>query len=396
MLGRVAGLVLGVTVLAACAAVPAPKAGVSPSPTSGVAATQTPSANPTVLGVATVTTGTCRCSTLHLISVGGIPLGSVTLAAGVQPVLDAGPAGVYFVLGYQLLRLGADGATTPVGKVALAPTGREPSVSPDPQLGALAVAPGGTEWAYLQTVGGGGSQTNQVWLGEAHRRPRLLVSSGQNVGPPSSEFPAGWSYRLLGWAGGSLVVAQVASGADSFATAALEVSLVNPQTGTQTVLSNSPNCPVSALAAGGGYLCFQQGGGQATELVTGAAGIITGAWSLAAGNGYGAAVFDPAASRILFADCPGCAASPSAAYLGSRMEVLDTDSGALQALGAPGLVPDAWLPTGQIVATQYTQLHAARPGSAPLSAVVLVDPASGQVTALTHDSSSQFVGVAIS
>jgi hypothetical protein len=78
------------------------------------------------------------------------------------------------------------------------------------------------------------------------------------------------------------------------------------------------------------------------------------------------------------------------------MEVLDTETGSIRQLGAAGLVSDAWLANGQIVATQYSQLAYARRGSPPLSQVVLVDPASGQVTAITDDSTSQFAGIATS
>jgi hypothetical protein len=78
------------------------------------------------------------------------------------------------------------------------------------------------------------------------------------------------------------------------------------------------------------------------------------------------------------------------------MEVLDTETGSIRQLGAAGLVSDAWLANGQIVATQYSQLAYARGGSPPLSQVVLVDPASGQVTAITDDSTSQFAGIATS
>ena len=393
---RRAWLVLSVTLLAACAVPSGPRPPVTPSPTSGVAATQTPAAPATVLGVATMTEGRCQCSTLHLISVAGSELGSVTLDAGAQPPLAAGPQGIYYVLGYQLMRLGADGSTTEVGTVARAPGGAGSAVRPDPELGSLAVAPGADQWAYLQSISSGGNQTEQVWLGEANRGPRLLVSTEQSPGAPSTEFPGGWTYQLMGWAGGYLVLAQMPNGSGSFASLALEVSLVNPQTGTETVVSNSQNCPISAVGASGGYVCFQQGGGQATELVTEAAGISTGAWPLPSGSGYGAAAFDRSGKQILFSNCEGCGASPSAADLGSQMEVLDTETGSIRQLGAAGLVSDAWLANGQIVATQYSQLAYARRGSPPLSQVVLVDPASGQVTAITDDATSQFAGIATS
>jgi hypothetical protein len=128
--------------------------------------------------------------------------------------------------------------------------------------------------------------------------------------------------------------------------------------------------------------------------VTGAAGISTGAWSLPVGDGYGDAFINLSGQQILFADCAGCGASPSAAYLGSQMEILDTATGSIQLVGPPGLVPDDWLPDGQIVATQYSELAYAQTGAAPLSKVALVTPATGQVTALSTDTASQFLGVA--
>lgn len=370
----------------------------SPSPPSGVKAAQAPTVPLTVDGVATLTLTTtdCQCSTLRLLSLGGSVLGSVTLAAGAQPPPEGGTEGIYYLLGLQLMKLGADGATSVVGTVAKAPTASGASVAPEPGPGALAVAPGGTRWAYLQSVSIGGNQTEQVWVGQANGSPKLLLSTTQSPGAPSSEFPNGWTYQLMGWVDSALVLAQVPSGSDSFASAAIEVSSVNIQTGAETLLSNSQNCPIGAIAGNGVYLCFQQGGGQATELVTGTAGISTGAWSLSPGSGYGDAFFNPSANQIVFSDCEGCGASPSAAYLASQMEILNTLTGSIQSIGAPGLVPDAWLPNGQIVATRYSQLAYARKGAAPLSEVALVDPDSGQLTGLTTNTTSQFAGVATS
>jgi hypothetical protein len=388
------GLFLGLALLAGCAAFPVPRAPVSPSPTSGVAAVQTPQVAPVVDGVATLTEGYCKCATLHMISLNGTEVGSTTLDPGVLPPVASGTNGIYYALGYQLMELGADGSTTVAGTVATAPTESGASVGSAPAQGSLAIAPGATEWGYLQSVSIGATQTEQVWLGEPNRNPRLLLSAEQTSGVPSSEFPNGWNYQLMGWADGALVLAQVTSGADGFTSSALEVYRVNPQTGVETLLTNSENCPVSAVADNDGYVCFQQGGGQATELVTGAAGISTGAWSLPVGDGYGDAFINLSGQQILFADCAGCGASPSAAYLGSQMEILDTATGSIQLVGPPGLVPDDWLPDGQIVATQYSELAYAQTGAAPLSKVALVTPATGQVTALSTDTASQFLGVA--
>lgn len=398
MLGRwrLAATVLSGTLLAGCALAGPTRAPAKPKPTSGVAATQTPASVPTVAGVATVTQGRCQCSTLHLTALNGAPLGSVTLGAGVSAPLAAGPQGLYYVLGNQLLRLGTDGSNASVGVVATVPSGAGASINPDPVLGSLALAPGGREWAYTQSFTVGGIQTEQVWLGEVNLAPRLLVSTAEGPGPPSAEFPNGWRDQLMGWAGGYLVVAEVAQGADSFASSALEVALVNPETGAETVVSNSQTCPLSAVAPNGDYLCFQQGGGQATELIAGAGGIATGAWTLPSGSGYGAASFGPSGQEVLFSSCPGCGASPSAAYLGSQMEILDTGTAALRQLGSPGLVSDAWLPDGQVVATQYSLAPFGRRGAVPNSEVVLVDPSSGATTPLTNDPSSQYVGVATS
>jgi len=393
---RPAWPVLGLALLAGCATTPAPQSPVSPSPTSGVAATQTPAVAPAIAGVATLTQGHCHCSTLNLISQAGNEVGSVILDPGAQPPIAGGTNGIYYLLGYQLMKLGTDGSVATVGTVATAPTGSGASVGAPLEQGSLAMAPGATEWGYVQSVSRAGTKTEQVWLGESSHPPRLLLSSVQSAGTTSAEFPNGWSYQLMGWADGSLVLAQIPSGADSFASSALEVSRVNPQTGAETLISNAPNCPISAVFGNAGYVCFQQGGGQATELVTGVAGISTGAWSLPAGSGYGAASFDAADQQILFDDCSGCGASPSAADLNSQMEVLDLATGSIQPVGAAGLVADGWLPDGQIVATQYSQLSYARQGAAPLSEVVLVAPTSGQVTALTADPTSQFVGVATS
>ncbi|MGA7363467.1 MAG: hypothetical protein WBZ07_11060 [Candidatus Dormiibacterota bacterium] len=387
---------LGLGLLTSCAASPAPKAPASPSPTSGVAAVQTPAVAPTVDGVATLTEGYCKCATLHMISLGGNEVGSVTLAPGVLPPIANGTNGIYYVLGYQLMRLDDDGSTAIVGTVATAPTSPGVSVGPAPEQGSLAMAPGATEWGYLQSVSSGTTQTQQLWLGEPNRAPKLLVSSPEGAAQASSEFPNGWSLQLLGWSDGSLVLAQVPTGSESFASQALEVSLVNPQTRAETLLTNSQNCPISAVSGTGSYLCFQQGGGQATELETGLDGISTGAWSLPAGADYGAATFNSSATQILFANCNGCGAGPSAADLSSQMEVLDLTTGSLVQIAGTGLVPDAWLPNGQIVATKYTKLAYAVKGAAPLSEVVLVDGSTGQITALSDDSTSQFVGIATS
>jgi hypothetical protein len=347
-------------------------------------------------GVATLTEGYCKCATLHMISLGGNEVGSVTLAPGVLPPVASGTDGIYYVLGYQLMRLGDDGSTAIVGTVATAPTATGVSVGPAPEQGSLAMAPGATQWGYLQSVSSGTTQTQQLWLGEPNRAPRLLVSSTEGASESSSEFPNGWSLELLGWSDGSLVLAQVPAGSDSFASQALEVSLVNPQTRAETLLTNSQNCPVSAVSGTGSYVCFQQGGGQATELETGLDGISTGAWSLPPGADYGAADFSFSGTQILFAECAGCGPGPSAADLSSQMEVLDLATGSLQQIGGVGLVPDAWLPNGQIVATKYTKLAYALKGAAPLSEVVLVDGVTGRVTALSNDSTSQFIGIATS
>ncbi|MGC1185639.1 MAG: hypothetical protein WBA31_10900 [Candidatus Dormiibacterota bacterium] len=347
---------------------------------------------PAFAGVATMTTQTyCQCSTLHLLSLTGSQQASVTLPANVQPPVEAGPEGLYYVLGSQLMRLGADGSDTQVGEVTVASGG---SVTPGPELGALAVAPSATEWAYFQSVSQGGTQTEQVWLGEPKVTPKLLVTTPESSGLASAEFPSGWSYQLLGWQGGSLVLAQVPDGTNTFASQALEVSLVNPQTGTETVVSNSQNCPVAAISTGTEDVCFQQGGGQATEVVTEAAGVSTGTWSLAASSGYGAAAFAPAGNEVVFSNCPSCAATPDSAYLNSRVEVLDIATGSIQQLGGSGLVSGAWVSSSQIVATQYSQLSYARSDSTPLSQVVLLDAATGQVSTLTDDSTSQFLGIA--
>ncbi|MGH7643493.1 MAG: hypothetical protein ACRENX_10895 [Candidatus Dormibacteria bacterium] len=359
-------------------------------------ATQTPATAPAVDGVATLTQGYCKCSTLHLISVGGSAVGSVTFAPGAQPPIAGGTNGIYYVLGYQLMKLGVDGSTITVGTVAVAPSASGASVETAPEEGSLALAPGATEWGYLQAVSQGGSLTEQLWLGEPNHNPRLLVSSGQAAGPPSSEFPNGFAYQLLGWADGSLVLGEVPQGSDSFASSDLEVFLVNPGSGVETLVSNSQNCPIEAVAGNGEYVCFQQGGGQATELETGTAGISTGSWSLPAGSGYGAAFWDDSGQEILFDDCAGCGSSSSSADLHAQMEILDVATGAIQLVGGAGLVPDGWLPNGLIVATQYSQLTYARRGAAPLSQVVLANPGSTQVTALTDDPTSQFVGLATS
>ncbi|HEY6539089.1 MAG TPA: hypothetical protein VI138_08665, partial [Candidatus Dormibacteraeota bacterium] len=220
---RSAGLLLGLVLLAGCAAVTPPPPKPSPSPTSGVAATQTPSTAAVFDGIATTTSRSyCGCLTLHLLSLDGSQLGQVTLGSNVQPPLEAGPDGLYYVLGDELMRLGADGSTAAVGQVALAPGASAP-VTPGPAQGGLAVAPGGTEWAYLQSVAVGGLTTAQVWLGGPGRTPRLLASGAVT---PTPEFPFGWTYQLLGWEHGALVLAQSAPRASPFSSQALEVTLV--------------------------------------------------------------------------------------------------------------------------------------------------------------------------
>jgi hypothetical protein len=358
-----------------------------------VQAQQTPGSALTFAGVATATTSTyCNCSTLHLLSPTGSQLAAVTLGANVTPPLEAGPDGLYYVLGTQLMRLGVDGSVDQVGTVAAAPNAGA-TVIAGPQMGALAVAPSGTEWAYVQTLSQNDAQTEQVWLGEANVAPRLLISTPESSTLPTAEFPNGWSYQLLGWQDGSLLLAQTPQGSSSFASQALEVSLVNPQSGAQAVVSNAQNCPVAAVSSTGGYLCFQEGGGDATEVVSGAAGITTGSWPLAASGGYGAASFAPSGDQVAFTNCPSCSDTPSAAYLSSQMDILDTVTGAIQALGGPGLVSGAWASVSDLVATQYTQLPYARSDSAPLSQVVIVDVVTGQVTAITDDTTSQFLGI---
>ena len=389
---KTATLLLGLGLLSACATTPSPRSQPTPSPTSGVQAQQTPGVAPAFAGVATMTTTTyCQCSTLHLLSLTGSQQASVTLAANVQPPLQAGPQGLYYVLGTQLMRLGSDGSDSQVGAVTVASGG---TVTPGPELGALAVAPSATEWAYFQSLSRGGNQSEQVWLGEPNVTPRLLVSTPESSGLASPEFPSGWTYQLLGWQGGSLVLAQVPQGTDTFASQALEVSLVNPQTGAQTVVSNSQNCPVAAISTGTEDICFQQGGGQATELVIEAWGVSTGTWSLAAGGGYGAAAFNGSGSEVAFSNCSSCSATPDSAYVNSQIEVLDTATGSIQQLGGSGLVSGAWVSSNQIVATQYTRLSYAGSDSTPLSRVVLLDVATGQVSTLTDDSTSQFLGIA--
>jgi hypothetical protein len=391
---KAAALLLCLVLLTACATAPQSRPKVSPSPTSGVQAKQTPGQAPTFAGIATMTSKTtCQCSTLHLLSVSGSQLASVTLSPNVQPPVDAGLDGLYYVLGNNLMRLGVDGSDIQVGTVAVAPGGAGAAVTPGPQLGALAVASGATEWAYLQSVTQGNSQTEQVWLGEPKVAPRVLVSTPENSGVASPEFPNGWSYQLLGWQEGSLVLAEVPAGTATFASQAIEVFLVNPQTGAETVVSNSQNCPVAAISTGAESVCFQQGGGQATEVVTAASGISTGTWPLAAGGLYGAATFEPSGTQIAFSNCSSCTATPNSAYLNSQMEILDTTTGSIQQVGGSGLVSGAWIGPHQIVATQYSQLTYARAGSPPLSQVVVFDVVTGVATALTDDTTSQLLGI---
>jgi hypothetical protein len=76
------------------------------------------------------------------------------------------------------------------------------------------------------------------------------------------------------------------------------------------------------------------------------------------------------------------------------MEVLDTATGAVQPVGPTGLVSEAGLPSGEIVASQYTQLRYAGTAAPLLSQVVLVDPSTGMVTVLSGNSTSEFVGIA--
>ncbi len=391
---RAACLVLGLPLLAGCALSSNPAPSPSPSPTSGVQAIQTPAAAPSVTAVATLTEGSCKCYTLRLISLGGTLLALATLAPGVLSPLAGGENGVYYVLGDTLMELSTNGSSATVGTVATAPSGSGSSIAAQPEFGSLAVSPAATEWGYLQAYSSGGAQTDQLWLGETNQNPRLLLTSVQSAGATSTEFPNGWSYQLLGWASGSLVLAQLPAGSDSFVSSALEVSLVNPQTGAETLLSNSQNCPVSAVSPSGEYACFQEGGGQATELSTGTAGISAAAWSLAPGDSYGKAVFSPSGTEIAFASCAGCTATPSSAYLGSQVEVLDQSTGSIQPIGAPGLVPDAWLPDGDLVATRYSAGYGTASG--PLSEVVLLNPASGQATPITDNTTSQFLGLATS
>ncbi len=389
---RPAALGLGTLVLCSCAsASPTPLP--SPSPTSGVAATQTPQVAPAVLAVATLSEGYCSCYTLDLLSLKGSQLGAVNLPVGAAPPpLDAGPGGLYYVLGEQLMRLGTSGSAALVGVVATAPA--QVAVQQGPELGGLAVAPSGHEWAYLQSVSQGAAQTEQVWLGEVNQVPRLLSSLTLGVATASPEFPSGYTYQLLGWVDGAVALGEVPSGEDSFGAAAPEVSLLNPKTRAQKVLSNSQNCPVGAFGDNGAYYCLEQGGGQATELMAGAAGISTGAWPLPPGSGYGALVVAPGGGQVLLSDCQGCGASPSGAYLKSQMEVVDTTSGALSSLGPAGLVSDAWLPGGQLLATEYRSPYYSGYPGAPLSELVLVSSA-GQVTPLGSDSGSQYLGLAV-
>jgi hypothetical protein len=348
-----------------------------------------------VEGVVTVTTGSCQCSTPHITSLTGVQLGSLALPSGPVPPLAAGAQGGYFVSGNLLMRMGSGGSLSQLGTVAQASSGGGVTTSgQESDLGSLSVAPSGDQWAYLQSRGSGAAETQQVWLSERGESPRVLVSTIENSSVPSSEFPHGWSYQLLGWAGGNLVLAQVPAGAGSFQSSALEVFLVNAETGAFTLVSNSETCPVSAVSSSGEYTCFQQGGGQATELVTGADGISSGSWSLPSATGYGAAVVAPSGGRILFSLCPGCGSSPSSAYLHSQMEVLDTATGAVQPVGPTGLVSEAGLPSGEIVASQYTQLRYAGTAAPLLSQVVLVDPSTGMVTVLSGNSTSEFVGIA--
>lgn len=365
-----------------------------PSPTSAVAGVQTPSPVVTVEGVVTVTTGSCPCLTLHLTSLSGAPLGAAALPSGLAPPLAAGAGGGYFVSGNLMMRVGSGGSPSQVGTVAGALSQSEASPSQEAELGSLSVAPSGAEWAFLQSRGSGAAQDQEVWLGGSGENPRLLVSTTEDSSVPSSEFPGGWSYQLLGWARGYLVLGQVPAGAGSFLSSLVEVFLVNPETGALTLVSNSESCPVSAVAPSGEYACFQQGGGKATELVTGAEGISSQSWALPSALGYGAAVFSPSGGQILFSLCPGCGNSPSSADLHSQMEVLDTATGSVQPVGSTGLVSDAWLPGGEIVATHYTQAARARAGAVPLSEVVLVDASTGALTALTSDPTSEFVGIA--
>ncbi len=356
-----------------------------------MAGAQTPGPSRQITGLVGYGSGGCACATLQVYSTSGTETGSLALPGGGAPALAAGSGGAYFVSGSLLMRVSAAGQLNQVGTVDQA--SRVGAGLPPSQLGSLAVAPGGRQWAYLVSVSGGAGTGQEVWVGGAGLRPRLLLDSSQQAAPPASEYPGGWSYALLGWVDGQLLLGLAPVPAAGFAPAYPEVSLVNPETGAGTVVSNSANCAVSAVSAGGEYACLQQGAGLPSELVTGIDGFSSATFALPAGGGYGGASFSPGGGDLVLSLCPGCGPAVGSAYLQSQLQVLDTATGRLTPLGPPGLVADAWLPGGEIVATRYTGPRYDRYGSTISSQLVLVSSGSGAVSALAAGSGAQFVGL---
>lgn len=333
-----------------------------------------------------MTLGSCRCDTLRLYSSSGTATVSVVLPGGVAMALAAGSQGGYFVSGNLLMRVNTQGAVSQIGTVV---TGTTAPAAPV-QVGALSVSPGAESWAYVAVSGSAASPAEEVWVGGPGLRPRVVLNSSQDQ-PPASEFPSGFSYRLLGWVEGKLLVGLLGA-SSGFAPQYPEVLLVSPRGGSSSVVSNSSNCPVSAVGLTGEFACLQQGPGLASELVTGVDGFSGASWSLPQMSGYGSAAISPS-GQLALTYCAGCGPSPSSAWAQGQIQLLDQSTGALTPLGPPGLISLAWLPGGELLAAQYSVPRYARSGTSPSSALVLVQSSTGAVTPLASAEGAQFVGL---
>jgi len=361
-----------------------------------------PSARPPAptLGLVATTTTASGNSSLDLISLSGTTLGSTALPSADGGAVAAGPGGGYYTVGYQLMRLGSTGAVTTEGTVALPPSGSGITGVPSSGFGTLAISPSGAQWAYVLNYTDPSTQISvaQIWIGGSNRAPRLLVNSQETPATLPAEFPGGFSYQLLGWVSRGVVVAEQpygVGGAGPFLDYNVDSFFLNPTNAVQTPIENVPNCPLSGWTGSGIYACALAGSpGPDVSIQVGVPGSAVSSVALPADITAGSAVFNPAASQLVYSElngnCSGCGGSIANEFASVQMELLNLAGGSSSALGPAGLMPAAWLPGGQIAALQYS----ADAAGSLSHALVLVDPHTGTLTTVSPDPTTEFVGVA--
>lgn len=382
---------------AGCGAAGSPKPHHSPTPSAR--ATSSPTPIEKVLGLITETGLETGTPSLDITGLNGSTLATRGLSSDSLAALAGGPKGAYFTSGYQLMLLDTHGTVSTLGTVAVAPASNPSAFQLGSGIDALAISPQGNQWAYVTTTTAPNSiLVAQVWLGGSNLTPHLLLNTTETTSSLPAEFPQGFGYSLLGWGRDGVVVAEIPSGvggAGPFLDFNVDVFFVNPSTAAETPIANVTNCPLSAFTSAGGYGCALLAssgvGDQSVEV--GLPGAQVKSFALPSNTIAGNLAFDPTSAKVAYGqvnlNCTGCSGSMAVELAAIQMEVGTIKTGSAHPLGPLGLTPAAWLPDGQIAATQYS---VGPDGQSITSAVVLVSSA-GTVTTLVSNLDPEFIGL---